>query len=518
MVDYLEILRLKHLGYSQRQIIGSVGCSSHTIKDTWEAAQELNLQWPMPENTTNEELKTILFPNKSKPVQLFAEPDYAYIHGELAKSGVTLTLLWEEYRQKCYMESKTPYQYTQFAVKYNKWARSTKATMRIQHKPGDSMEVDWAGDTTPYYDPISGESHPAYLFIAVLPCSLYLYATVCSDMKLENWLNCHIYAFEYFGGVARLLIPDNCKNATTQNSKFDVVLNRSYQELAAHYGTAIVPARVRKPKDKSHDEAAVRMAETWILAALRNQKFFSLSEMREAVAEKLEELNTRAFTNRSGNRKTAYLEEELQYMLPLPKTPYEAAVWSVAKVPNDYVVTDGLNKYSVPYVLIGEKVDIKVTRNIVEVFYKGSKVASHKRMPSLHRDPIVKEEHMPQEHRKYLYYNADSFIEWATKVGPNTLKVVNFFLSSGKAPEQGYKSCASLNKLATRYSEERLEKACQRLLLYSSSPSVRNINSILKNGQDKVSTHTQESVETAQSNDYGLTRGANYYRRRSEQQ
>lgn len=193
-------------------------------------------------------------------------------------------------------------------------------------------------------------------------------------MKLENWLNCHINAFEYFGGVARLLIPVNCKTATTQNSKFDVVLNRSYQELAAHYSTAIVPARVRKPKDKSHAEATVRMAETWILAALRNQKFFSLSEMREAIAEKLEELNTRAFTNRAGNRKTAFLEEELQYMLPLPKTPYEAAVWSVAKVPNDYVVTDGLNKYSVPYVLIGEKVDIKVTRNIVEVFYKGSKV------------------------------------------------------------------------------------------------------------------------------------------------
>ena len=383
MVDYLEILRLKHLGYSQRQIMSSVSCSNHTIKAVWDAAQELNLQWPMPENTTNEELKTILFPNKNKPVQLFFEPDYAYIHGELARSGVTLTLLWEEYRQKCYMEGKTPYQYTQFAVKYNKWARSTKATMRIQHKPGDSIEVDWAGDTIPYYDPISGEAHPAYLFVAVLPCSLYVYATVCSDMQLGNWLNCHINAFKYFGGVARLLIPDNCKTATTQNSKFDVVLNRSYQELAAHYGTAIVPARVRKPKDKSHAEAAV---------------------------------------------------------------------WSVAKIPNDYVITDGLNKYSVAYVLIGEKVDIKITRNIVEVFYKG------------------------------------------------------------------YKSCASLNKLATLYSEERLEKACQRLLLYSSSPTVRNINSILKNGQDKVSTHTQESVETAQSNDYGLTRGANYCRRRSEQQ
>ena len=242
--------------------------------------------------------------------------------------------------------------------------------MRIQHKPGDAMEVDWAGDTIPVFDPVTGEEEAAYLFIAVLPCSCMVYAEPCMDMKTENWLLCHVHAYNYFGGVTRLLIPDNCRTATVSNTRYDTILNRGYQELAEHYSTAIVPARVRKPQDKSHAESSVRFAETWIIAALRDQKFFSISEVRAAVHQKLEELNGRKFKQRAGSRRSAYLEEEKEYMLPLPVSDFEPAVWSVAKVGTDYLISDGRNKYSVPSTLIGEKVDIRATSQIVEVMFE----------------------------------------------------------------------------------------------------------------------------------------------------
>lgn len=516
MVDYREILRQNSLNASQRAIAQSVKSSRHTIREVLETAKAKNIHWPLDPDITNKDLELLLFPDKYKAVCLYVEPNYAYIHCELAKRGVTMTLLWEEYCSKCHAEGRTPYQSTQFSEKYRKWARVTKATMRIQHKPGDAMEVDWAGDTIPVFDPVTGEEEKVYLFIAVLPCSCYVYAEACSDMKTENWLQCHVNAYRYFGGVARLLIPDNCKTATISNTRYDTILNRSYNELAEHYGTAVVPARVRRPKDKSHAEGSVRFAETWIIAALRDRRFFSLNEVRSAVSEKLEELNKRPFKQRKGCRQSAYLEEEKDFMLPLPVNDFEPAVWSVAKVSVDYLVTDGRNKYSVPCNLIGEKVDIRVTRNIVEVFYHGSRVASHLRFQTAQHDPIVKPEHMPPEHRRYLNYNENSFREWAESVGVHTTKVVQYFLNSGKAPEQGYKACTSLMKLGERYSTQRLENACKRILEFSSSPSVRNISSILKNGQDKLAVSRETPAQT-ETNSYGITRGAAYFRRGGEQ-
>lgn len=515
-VDYIGILRLKYMGHSQNHIVASVRSSHHTVSNVLAVAAAKNIHWPLDPDITNKDLELLLFPDKYKAVCLYVEPDYAYIHRELAKRGVTMTLLWEEYCSKCHAEGRTPYQSTQFGDKYRKWARVTKATMRIQHKPGDAMEVDWAGDTIPVFDSVTGEESKVYLFVAVLPCSCYVYAEACSDMKTENWLQCHVNAYRHFGGVARLLIPDNCKTATTSNNRYDTILNRSYNELAEHYGTAVVPARVRKPKDKSHAEGSVRFAETWIIAALRDRKFFSLNEVKEAVAEKLAELNQRPFKQRKGCRLSAYLEGEKDFMLPLPSSDFEPAVWSVAKVSVDYLVTDGRNKYSVPCNLIGETVDIRVTRNIVEVFYHGSRVASHLRFQTAQHDPVVKPEHMPPEHRKYLNYNENSFREWAESVGPNTFHVIQHFLSSGKAPEQSYKTCASLMKLGERYSTQRLETACKRVLEFSSVPSVRNISSILKNGQDKLPV-SKEVPTHAEPNSYGITRGAAYFRRGGEQ-
>lgn len=280
--------------------------------------------------------------------------------------------------------------------------------------------------------------------------------------------------------------------------------------MAEYYETAIVPARVRAPQDKSLAEGTVKFATTWIIAALRNQKFFSLEEVKTAVKDKLDELNNAPFKKREGSRFSAYTSEEKEFMKPLPLTPFEPAVWSTAKVPLDYLISDGKNKYSVPFDLIGEQVDIRLTKTTVEVFFHGARVASHPRISNSRRKPIVQPEHMPVEHRKYLSYNADDFKMWAVSIGSSTEKVVDIFLTSGSEAEQGYKACASLTKLADRYGHDRLESACCKSLELTRMPSVRIISSMLKNGQDKIKSEHQPSEHKA-SRSHGITRGASYF-------
>ena len=530
MVSYKEILWLSHEGYSQRQLESRLHCSRHTIREVLTAAKANGITYPLYDSFSSEQLEAILFPNRYASDNAYLAPDFAYIHKELAKPKVTLTLLWDEYRQKAEALGKRPYMPTQFGDKYRTWARVTKATMRIHHKPGGAMEVDWAGQTLPIYDSVTGESYPAYLFIAVLPCSGYTYAEATSDTKLENWLNCHIHAYEYFGGATRLLIPDNLKTGVIKNTRYETVLNRSYQELAEYYDTAIVPARVEHPKDKSHAEGTVRFASTWILAALRNEYFFTLTEAKEAVSSKLEELNTREFKRREGCRKSAYLEEEKAYMKLLPNQRYELATWNPnLTVGSDYLVSDGKNKYSVPFDLIGEKVDMRLTSNTVEIFFHGSRVASHVRKQAAQREPIVNPDHMTPEHRKYLNYNTDDFMQWAESVGEKTAKVVSHFLTFGKEPEQGFKACASLTKLGEKYGSKKLESACDGVFSYTSTPSIRLISTILKSGTGaskqsgsgrssgkgqfaKAHDETHDRAnDINDSNAYGITRGAAYY-------
>lgn len=516
MVNYREILRLNSLKYTQRQIAASVHSSRNTIREVLHLADEIGLDWPLDDSVSNEEIMVLLYPERPDAINPRKEPDYSYIHRELAKPGVNLTLLWTEYCSTCNVEGNTPYMYSQFCDKYRRWARVTKATMRIKHKPGEVMQVDWSGTTIQYQDPVTGDTYDAYVFAAVLPCSCYAYVEACEDMKSTNWLLCHVHAYEYFGGVTRLLIPDNLKTGVVKNTRYDTILNKSYHEMAEYYETAIVPARVLHPKDKSLAEGTVKFATTWVIAALRNRKFFSFEEVRQAVAEKLEEFNRYSFKKREGCRYSAYSDEEKAFMKPLPLTPYEPAVWSTAKVPLDYLITDGKNKYSVPFDLIGEEVDIRLTKEMVEVFFHGSRVASHKRVSKQLRNPVTQPEHMPMEHRKYLSYNADEFIRWAQTVGHSTASVVEKFLTAGREPEQGYKSCASLTKLGDKYGIERLEKACERVLNYSSQPSIRNISTILKNGQDRVQS-AQQIPEAVQPRSHGITRGAAYFRRGGEQ-
>lgn len=510
MVDYLEILRLNSLGYSRNRIAASAKRSGHTVTAVLRKAKEFNLSWPLDDNVTNKMLEALFYPERQATSSSRLIPDFSYIHNELAKKGVNLTLLWSEYKNKALELNQVPYQYTQFCEKYREWAVVTKATMRIEHKPGEAMQVDWAGATIPIHNVVTGETRPAYLFVAALPCSCYAYAELCDDMAIENWLLCHIHAYDYFGGVTRLLIPDNLKTGVIKNSKYETVLNRNYNELAQHYNTAIVPARVRKPQDKSIAEGSVKFATTWIIAALRNEKFFSFAAASKAVKDKLEELNALPFKKRPGCRKSAYLAEEKGYMQPLPRYPYEIATWSTQVVHRDYMVSDGKNQYSVPFELIGAKLDIKTTKDVIEVYFNGSRVATHKRETTYKRDPIVNPDHMPPEHRKYLTYNVQDFTNWAKQVGPATLTVINYLLKSGKAPEQGFKACASLTNLANKYSFKRLENACSRALEYTDQPSIRNVSSILKNGQDRL-PKDNITPKNRPVKSYGITRGADYY-------
>ena len=503
MIDYRNILRLYSEGHSQRAMERELYCSRHTISNVLDKAKKAGISWPLGDDVTNEMIQELLFPGRYALACPYTQPDFPEIHKELAKKGVTLTLLWEEYCVKVRAAGGIPYMYTQYCEKYRRWARVTKVTMRITHKPGDAVQVDWAGD--PLY--ITDSVEPAYIFVAVLPCSWYTYAEVYSDMKTENWLLCHVHAFNYFGGVPRLLIPDNCRTAVSKNTRYETVLNKSYQELAEHYNVAVVPARVRKPDDKSAAEGSVRFVSTWITASLRDRKFFTIGEAKQAVAEKLEELNLRPFKKRPGCRLTAFEQEEKEFLKPLPLYTYEPSVWLHPKVGYDYLVSDGVNKYSVPFDLIGEKVDVRLTKHIVEVFYKQTKVAVHVRLDKPQRDPVVKPEHMPEAHRRYLGYNADEFTVWANGAGSNIAKTVQYFLNSGKEAEQGFKSCASLMKLEKRYGSKRLDDACERVLKLTSQPTVRNISVLCKSSAEKQ----QSSAPVKKEGGHGITRVAAYY-------
>jgi transposase len=511
MVRYREILRLKSLGYTQRQIAASAHCSRDTIREVSKLADVRNLVWPLDPAMTDHVLQSLLYPERAN-LSNRKEPDYQYIHNELAKDNVTLTLLWSEYCESCHSEGSTPYMSTQFCDKYRKWARLTKATMRIKHKPGNAVMVDWAGSTFDIHDPVTGEISEAYLFVAVLPCSWYAYVEPCLDMKSESWIACHVNMYSYFGGVTRLTIPDNLKVGIDKNTRYDTILNRSYSEMSDYYDTAVVPARVDCPKDKSAAESTVKQTSTWIIAALRSRKFFTMHELKAAVSEKLEEFNTKDFKKREGSRRTAFFNEEKSFLKPRPASPYEPAVWTKATVQKDYLITDGKNKFSVPFDLIGEQVDIRVTRNTIEAFFNGARVASHPRSEKRLHDPITIQEHMPENHRKYLSYNDDEFLLWATAIGAGTLAVIKSFLESGKVSEQGYKACASLTKLADRYGHERVEIACGRALSYTSRPTIRNISTILKNRQDTIDCRHDSQLATS-GRGRGITRGAEYFRK-----
>ena len=511
MIDYREIIRLKNLKFSNVAIANSLCCSRNTVSEVLKLAESHSLEWPIPETLTNKDIEQLFYPGRGTN-EGRRLPDYEYIYNELAKPGVTLSLLWAEYCAKCEAEHTIPYQHTQFNEKYHAYVASKKATLRIKRKPGETMEVDWIGDTLKVYDSANCCEIPAYIFVAVLPCSLYGYAEAFPDMKSNHWIEAHVHAYSFFGGVTRILVPDNLKTGVIKNTRTELILNRSYHEMAEHYGTAIIPARPVNPKDKPNAEGTVKVLETWILAALRNRKFFTFQELNKAIHKKLEEFNAKPFQKKKGSRLSAFLEEERDFLMPLPASPYETAVWSTATIQPDYLITVGNCKYSVPYEFIGKKVDIRAAENSIEVFYHGDRIASHVRKMYA-PEPIYLPEHMPENHRKFLEYNTESFLDWVKSMGHSTHLVIKHFLFMHKVEQQGYKSCASLMKLADRYGTDRLENACAKALSYTPNPSLKNISTILKNGQDKVVLTSESArVSNKESLKYGITRGASYYK------
>lgn len=512
MLNYREIMRLRSLGYNITEIANSLHSSRSTIREVLSRFEKNGATWPLDDAITNEKLYEQLYPERKEKIKQYKEPDFDWIHSELSRKGVNLSLLWKEYQAKCRLSNEIPYMYTQFCEHYRSWAGKNKATMRIHHKPGDAMMVDWAGGTLTITDSYTGIQTEGYLFVAALPCSGYVYVELCSDMKIENWLACHTNAYSFFEGVPRLLIPDNLRTGITKNTRLETIINKSYSELASYYDTAIVPARVKAPKDKSAVEGSVKFASTWILAALRNQTFLSLNDAKIAVKERLIELNNQPFQKREGSRKSAFIQEEKAFLQPLPSTPFELATWSKAKVSSAYIVSDGRNHYSVPYNLIGETVDIRTTREMVEILFHGARVASHIRLNYQVKDPIVKKEHMPMKHQKYLAYDKADFIKWGASIGPNTERVVQSFLSAGLAPEQGYKPCVSLMSLSKKYSKDKIEQVCLECLSFNETPSIRSISLLLKDLPPSNISKTSNLINSSP----GITRGSKQFQKEGD--
>jgi transposase len=510
MTSYREILRLSAQGISQRSIARSCDCSRNTVARVMAQAQQRALEWSKIQDLTDGELSNLLFPNQIQPGSRKA-PDCEYIHREMAKNGVTLSLLWQEYCEQCRINQEIPLQYTQYCYHYRQFAVTNKATMHINRKPGEQTEVDWAGQTGAIIDRDSGEIIPAYIFVAVLSCSQYAYVEAFLRQDLECWIAAHVNAFQFFGGATRILTSDNLKTGVSQASWYTPVINQTYHEMAEHYGTAVIPARVRKPKDKPNAEGAVGVISTWILAALRNQKFFTLTELNTAIREKLETFNRNPFQKKTGSRLTVFLAEEKQTLQPLPVSPYELAFWKVASVQFNYHITVEKMHYSVPYEYIKHPVEVRITRQVVEVFFHNHRVCSHPRLYGQEGQYSTVTEHMPVDHQQYVQWNSDRFVSWAEKVGPHTVTAIKAILASRKVEQQGYRSCIALLKLADRYSVTRLESACARALSYTPSPSYKNISTILQLGQDKLSQSKNETPPQEESDKYGFIRGADYY-------
>jgi transposase len=508
MTKFREILRLHSQGISNRIIAVSLECSRNTIRSVLERAKELDIHWPLPDNMSDRALEEALFGKRpiSKKCKI---PDFEFIHQELAKNGVNLSLLWNEYCETCRMEGSRPLMYTQFCYHYQEFAVKNKATLHIEHKPGERMEVDWAGDTASFVDNVNGEQIPVYVFVAVLPCSGYAYAEGFLNQTMESWIAAHVHAYEFFGGATRLLIPDNLKTGVEKADRYSPVINKTYHEMAEHYGTAVIPTGVRKPKEKASVERAVGMLSTWMIAALRNRQFLSLWELNEALRQKLADFNRKPFQKKPGNRESAFAEE-LPFLMPLPPKPFELSAWKIATVQLNYHIAADKMNYSVPYEYIKHKVDVRLTQMVVEVFYQGKRIASHKRLyghPGQYSTVI---EHMPEKHRQYTQWNAERFVRWAADIGPHTEQTVKAIIASRKVEQQGYKTCIALLKLADNYSTTRLEAACEKALSYSPCPSFRSIRTILKTASNKQEMPSQQRPDESVQK-FAFTRGNAYY-------
>ena len=433
------------------------------------------------------------------------KPDWNVVHHELQKKGVTLFLLWEEYKQA----NPNGFQYSWFCREYSNWLGKRDLVMRHTHRAGEKLFVDYTGKTVPIIDPHTGEVHEADIFVAVLGASNYTYAEATWSQNLWDWINSHIRTFKYLNGVPRVVVPDNLKSGVKKAHIYEPDINPTYQEMASHYNVAIIPARKRKPKDKSKAEVGVQVVTRWILAKLRNQTFFTLYSLNQEIKKLLEQLNQRPFKKLEGTRKSLFEDLDKPALQPLPVTHYEYALWKKVRVNIDYHVEIERHYYSVPHQLVKKELDARYSENTVEIFHKNRRVASHKRSYKKGKHTTVKE-HMPKGHKEYAKWTPERIVNWAQKSGPFTAELVQEIMAKKTHPQQGFRPCLGIMRLGKHYGFDRLNNACRRALKLGSS-NYKSIESILKNNLDKQLLPGEMENPIHNSLDHHNIRGAKYY-------
>ena len=500
-----EILRLKYeAGATERAIARSLGIARSSVALTLERAAAAELSWPLPATLTDRVLEAMLYASAGAPQgwRRKVEPDWTHVHRELRRPGVTLMLLWEEYRAS----EPGGYSYSRWCELYRAWEGRLSPTMRQSHPAGERMFVDYAGQTVELIDGRSGEIRQAQIFVAVMGASSYTYAEASWTQSLPDWIGSHVRALAFMGGVAAQLVPDNPKVGVDRANWYEPGLNRTYLELATHYRTAILPTRPRKPRDKAKVEVGVLVVERWILARLRNRRFFSLAELNQAIAELVAALNTRPMRRLGVSRRDLFLELDSPALKPLPDQPFEYAEWRVRRVGLDYHVDIDGHYYSVPHRLIREQLDARITAHTIELFRKGERVAVHLRGTGRGRHTTIPE-HMPSSHRRYAEWTIERILRDAAAIGPSTAKLAALILETRPHPEQGYRACLGILRLARQYGADRLEAACDRGLDIGAR-SYGSIQSILKHGLDR---RPPQPLQRELLPDHPNIRGSRYY-------
>jgi transposase len=497
-----QMLRLHHDGVSARQIGRTLGVARSTIQDNLERARVAGIGWPLPSDWTDEVLEQRLFARAGiKPGRRrHIEPDWAALASELKRSGVNLMVLWEEYRES----HPDGYGYSRFCDLYREFERRLSPVMRQHHVAGDKVFVDYSGKKIAIVDPATGEVRDAEIFVAVLGASNYTYAEATWTQTLPDWIEAHVRMFRFFGGVPRLVVPDNLKSGVHKASFYDPEINRSYAMMAAHYSVGVLPARPYRPRDKAKVEAGVKFAQTYILGRLRHQTFFSLADANRAITLVLERMNGHVMRRLGLSRSDLFASIERPALGALPATDYEFAEWRLARVGPDYHVEVEGFYYSVPYALIRAQVDLRITSRIIEVFHRGKRVAAHQRRYGGRRhgtDP----EHMPSAHRRYAAWSPARFQRWARSIGPNTEALVIAVLANRPHPEQGFRTCLGVLRLFRGIDPARVEAVAARALVIGAL-TYKSVASILQNNLDR----TQPAAEISTVIEHQNLRGPGY--------
>ncbi len=477
-----EVLRLTHeLGLSVRQVSEATGVGKTAVNEYVARAKVIGITWPVPPELSDADLERRLFvppgfhDGPTKPV-----PDWAKVHEELKRRGVTLMLLWEEHRAEC----PDGHGYSQFCELYSRWRKRLSPIMRQTHVGGDKLFVDWAGDTIPIIDPATGEVHAAHLFVAALGASSYTYAEARWTESLPDWIGAHVNALDFLGGVMKAAVPDNLKVGITKPSRYEPGINRTYQELADHYGFVVLPARVRKPRDKAKVETAVGIVTRYLLGRLRHRRFFSLGELNAAVAECVAAINAKVMKRLGKSRTDLFASLDKPALKALPSERYQYAEWKRCTVAPDYHVEVDDHYYSAPYRLLRETLDVRFTDATVELFHKGSRVASHVRSHLKHKHTTTPE-HMPSSHRRYAEWSPARMLREAKKIGPATVALFAAIMKAKPHPEQGFRSCLGILNLLKSYGPARVEAAARRGNDIGAK-TYGSIRSILQNGLDRA--------------------------------